>query len=81
MFQGLDIPEGPTGCTESGIVCEMSGIKNHFNAKSDCVCEGQFQMKADGFITGDGLSKDSESWAVQVWNEDGFQVLNARNDQ
>lgn len=55
MFQGLDIPEG---CPESGSVCEMSGIKTHFNAKSDCVCEGQFQMKADGFITGDGLSKD-----------------------
>lgn len=48
----------PTECTESEIVCEMSGIKTHFNAKSDCVCEGQFQMKADGFITVDGLSKD-----------------------
>lgn len=39
----------PPGCTESEMVCEMSGIKNHFNAKFDCVCEGQFQMKADGF--------------------------------
>lgn len=47
----------PPGCTESGIVCEMSGIKNHLNAKSDCVCEGQFQMQADGFITVDDLAR------------------------
>lgn len=58
MFQGLDIPEVLTGCAELGIVCKMSGIKPHFNAKFDCVCEGQFQMKADGFYHWGWLFKD-----------------------
>lgn len=40
-----------------------------------------FRWKLMDFITGDGLCKDWESWALQVWKEDGFQVVNARNDQ
>lgn len=38
MLQDWDIPVGPYRV--HGIVCEMSVIESHFNAKFDCVCEG-----------------------------------------
>lgn len=81
MFQGLDIPEVPTGCTELGIVCEMSGIKNHFNAKFDCVCERQFQMKADGFYHWGWTLKGLNVLGITRLEQGWFSGGKCRNEQ
>lgn len=78
MLQSLDIPEGPT---------RVHRIRNCLQSKTTSMpslvvfVRDNFRWKLMGFITGDGLCKDWEPWAFQVWNEDGFQVVNVRNDQ